>query len=151
MTRNQRSYLFTASLVGAADEQRINGQGHPLICFSSAAPINKKRSKWYITIVCLIALLTGPVYAGGKLLGANVEVTDSGAGFDVGYPDVAANGNTVYAVWLDDRDSYNEQDVFFSKSTDGGATRGNNVSRVAGGEWRRRSDVLYRQRFGGEV
>lgn len=101
--------------------------------------------------VCLIALLAGPVYAGSKLLGVNVQVTDSGAGFDVGYPDVAANGNTVYAVWLDDRDSYNEQDVFFSKSTDGGATWGNNVSRVAGGEWRRRSDVLYRQRFGGEV
>jgi len=88
----------------------------------------RTRAKHWMVIIGLLALLAVPVYAGGKLLGANVEVTDSGAGFDVDSPDVAANGNTVYAVWLDDRDSHDEQDVFFSKSTDGGATWGSNVS-----------------------
>jgi hypothetical protein len=62
------------------------------------------------------------------LLGPNIEVTDSDAGFNVSYADVTADGDTVYAVWLDDRDSYDEQDVFFSKSVDGGATWNSNVS-----------------------
>ncbi len=87
----------------------------------------------YKIVACLVFVLllgTGVLaaYAGGKLLGPNVEVTDSDAGFNVSYADVTADGDTVYAVWLDDRDSYDEQDVFFSKSTDGGATWSSNVN-----------------------
>ncbi len=68
--------------------------------------------------------------AGGKLLGSNVKVTDAGLNelVDATHPDVAANGNTIYAVWEDYRDVWDEAEIYLAKSTDGGATWGANVS-----------------------
>ena len=88
----------------------------------------KKKCLLVILWISLIVVLgTVTAYAGGKILGANVEVT-SGAGFETGYPDVAANDDTIYAVWIDDRDVYDMEDIYLSISTDGGATWGANVS-----------------------
>ena len=91
----------------------------------------RTRAKHWMVIIGLIALLAGPVYAGGKLLGANVEVTDSGLGSygEAQNPDVTANGSTVYAVWEDKRpfSTYNAE-IYLTKSTDGGAAWGGNVN-----------------------
>jgi len=102
--------------------------------------MTKKRlwQSWF-TFLCLLALLTSPVYAGSKLLGANVQVTDSGLGqyADAKRPDAAASGYTVYAVWEDNRNTLSsiETDIYFAKSTDGGATWGSNVQ-VSYTNWR---------------
>lgn len=53
----------------------------------------------------------------------NVRVTDAGLGNDdATQSQIAIQGNTLYAAWLDERDGYSHPDVYFAKSTDGGAT-----------------------------
>ncbi len=83
--------------------------------------------------LCLALVLAGSVYAGGKLLGANVQVTDSGLGEfgEAQHADVAATGHhAVYAVWEDNRDAPSDpvfHAIYLAKSTDGGASWGTNV------------------------
>ena len=89
---------------------------------------------WGVTVwLCLLgllAILPLPVSAGGKLLGKNVQVTDRGLG-DFSRAQsaaVAARGNTVYAVWLDERETGTfSYSIYFAKSTNGSATWGRNV------------------------
>ena len=96
-------------------------------------------SKRRIIVWGLIALLAAPVYAGSRILGPNVQVTDDGLGryADAGRPDVAMRGSAVYAVWEDNRETLDsiETDIYFAKSTDGGATWGDNI-RVNDHAWR---------------
>ncbi len=93
----------------------------------------KLRQYIYLALIfLLVAGVTSSALAGSKLLGANVRVDDGGGVMQVHSADVAVNGSTVYAVWLDDRASFDNPDVIFAKSTDGGATWGTNVN-VSGG------------------
>ncbi len=85
------------------------------------------RLQW-VTAVVLAALILSPfgnARAGVVLTPSNTRVTDSGQ-LDawVGEPNLAQQGGTLYAVWRDGRrtDSTVEDDIVFSKSTDGGAT-----------------------------
>lgn len=94
--------------------------------------------------VCAVGLLLASwlvVYAGAKLVGANLQVTDKQLG-ELGAaegPDVAANGATLYSVWRDSRDHGGESvepayGIFFAKSTNGGATWSAN-KRVSEASW----------------
>ena len=80
-----------------------------------------------------MVLSAGLVRAGSRLLGSNVQVTDDGLNQtefgEANKPDVAVNGYKVYAVWEDTRNSAygSTADIYFAKSTDGGASWGNNV------------------------
>jgi hypothetical protein len=79
-------------------------------------------------LTLLLVLFGGaavPGYAGVIPAGPNVQVTDSGLGRfgDAEKPDIAVQGNNLYAAWLDNRDGGTLPDViYFSRSTDGGAT-----------------------------
>ncbi len=89
--------------------------------------------KWLcagFTVAAVLALSTAAVLAGGKLRGANVEVTDSGLGgyADAGYPDVATTGTVIYAAWQDDRQVHDREDIYLARSADGGATWDTNVN-----------------------
>ena len=90
----------------------------------------RKTIRW-LFLFCLF--VAAPVYAGGKLLGANVQVTDGGLGQygEAQHADVAAASNTTfYAVWEDNRDDPGNSifhAIYLAKSTDGGATWGTNV------------------------
>ncbi len=101
--------------------------------------LRKTRMSYYLVIFGMLALLVGPVYAGSRLLGANVQVTDSGLGefADADRPDVTASGHDIYAVWEDSRNTLDsiDTDIYFAKSTDGGATWGSNVQ-VSFSNWR---------------
>jgi len=90
-----------------------------------------KRTPLLLAMIAGLLSLTGALtaQAGAKLLGANVRVDDGNRIGKISSPAVAAaNGATVYAVWLDDRRTYDEPDVIFAKSNDGGATWGANVN-----------------------
>ncbi len=82
--------------------------------------------RWLIALVLLVAALGGTAYAGGKLLGANVQVTDDlGTYAAAQNPDVASNGSVIYAVWEDNRETPYDStlnEIYLAKSTDGGAT-----------------------------
>ena len=80
-------------------------------------------------------------YAGGKLLGDNVQVTDGSLGTlgAAEAPGVAALGSTVYAVWKDTRDHQGQSvlpnfGIYLAKSSDGGVTWSPN-SRVSDPAW----------------
>lgn len=95
--------------------------------------MNRRLGKVLIGVLMVMMVWSGAVDAGGKLLGANVEVTDDGLTslFDAEESDVATNGNVIYAVWADERDSdivLPDAEIYLAKSTDGGATWGDNVS-----------------------
>ena len=66
------------------------------------------------------------VHAGGIPEGPNVQITDTGLdGNDSEDPHLTIRGDTVYAVWRDDRPNrYRAEMIYFAKSTDGGATWG---------------------------
>jgi len=94
---------------------------------------HRRAGRCLVVGFCLMVLLTSSAHAGGKLLGANVEVTDGGLGTfgEAQHADIAATGNSaVYAVWEDNRDAPSDpvfQAIYLAKSTDGGATWGTNV------------------------
>jgi hypothetical protein len=54
----------------------------------------------------------------GDTWGLRKKISNSGTDFSVFTPDVAASGSNVYVTWADD----NASDVFFRRSTDGGAS-----------------------------
>ncbi|MEM8861635.1 MAG: exo-alpha-sialidase, partial [Chloroflexota bacterium] len=88
------------------------------------------RGIWPILFFALI-IPTAVLFAGASPTGPNYEVTDQGLQTDdAEEPSIAVLGNTVYAVWQDERDD-GPQDtngaVYFSKSTDGGQTWGDDV------------------------
>ena len=78
-------------------------------------------------IFSLLLLLTTviPALAGSKPLGANIRITQ---GSDASDPELAILGNTVYAVWEDFRDVWDEGEIYLAKSTDGGVTWGSHVN-----------------------
>ncbi|RMF36184.1 MAG: exo-alpha-sialidase, partial [Chloroflexi bacterium] len=96
--------------------------------------VAKRVGKRWIVLLGLIALLTTPVYAGSRVLGSNVQVTDDAFNQtefgEANRPDVAVNGHKVYAVWEDTRDSAlgDAAEIYFARSTDGGATWSDNVN-----------------------
>jgi len=66
---------------------------------------------------------------GGATFSTNVRVDDTGAGTSVQtHPAVAvaANGD-IYVTWSDNRNGTTSTNIYFAKSTDGGATFGANV------------------------
>jgi hypothetical protein len=69
----------------------------------------------------------------GLVWSAPVRVDDDMTGADkftgnqFGNPTVFVSGSNVYATWLDERNGSNVNDVFFDRSTDGGATWGTDV------------------------
>ncbi|MDQ3248678.1 MAG: hypothetical protein M3Q45_05655, partial [Chloroflexota bacterium] len=68
--------------------------------------MRKAKQSWTIIIV-FAALLVGSatVLAGAIPLGPNVLVTDAGLADNSAHrPDLAVLGETVYAVWEDERD-----------------------------------------------
>ena len=69
-----------------------------------------------------------PTQAGVLPAGPNIKVTDPALGDDdARSPDIAAQGNVRYAVWLDERfGSTLKEEVFFARSEDGGQTWGTN-------------------------
>ncbi|MBV7330410.1 glycoside hydrolase [Chloroflexi bacterium TSY] len=76
-----------------------------------------------IMLIFLASLILGQqiVQADG-IVDPNVQITDVGLIRDAGKPDVANAGDTVYAVWMDDRRKLNRDEVYLAKSTDGGAS-----------------------------
>lgn len=92
-------------------------------------------------LICVGGLsITRPLLAGGKPIGANVQVTDASIGEfgNAEMPAVAALGDTVYAAWVDDRDyapgGILTYAIYFAKSTDGGVTWGPNT-RLSDDSW----------------
>lgn len=78
-----------------------------------------------LTLLCIVP--TPQAQAGSVPDGGNVQITDAGLGKDnAEQPQLAVVGETIYSVWLDDRDN-SHNGVYFAKSTDGGATWGANV------------------------
>ncbi len=90
--------------------------------------LRKVRS--WIVLLGVFSLLVGPAYAGSRLLGDNIQVTDDDFNqtefAEANQPDVAVNGNRLYAVWEDSRDG--EEEIYFARSTDGGATWSTNLN-----------------------
>lgn len=77
------------------------------------------------TIGLLLLLRFSALYAGVILpLPPNGQVTDAGLVklADATQPALAVLGNTLYATWLDEREGYDQPDVYFAQSTDGGVT-----------------------------
>lgn len=68
------------------------------------------------------------VQAGAVLSPTNTKVTDAGHLEWVAEPDLARQGNSLYAVWRESRrtGSIVEADVYLSASIDGGLTWGQN-------------------------
>ena len=93
-----------------------------------------QRAAYALFVFCLLLLLpTNGVYAGSKLLGPLVPITDAQLG-EFGQSDlpaVAVQGDTVYAVWRDSRDYQPSLTggyaIYLAKSTDGGQSWGANV------------------------
>lgn len=77
------------------------------------------------TIGLLLLVRCSSLYAGVILpLPPNSQVTDAGLVklADATQPALAALGTTLYATWLDEREGYDQPDVYFAQSTDGGVT-----------------------------
>lgn len=77
----------------------------------------------FLLAFALLALPV-PVQAGALPIDGNVRITDAGLG-ELGNADdpaIAVLGDTLYAVWLDDRRNLSDNAVYFAKSTDGGVT-----------------------------
>lgn len=91
----------------------------------------KIHSYWLILSIAMLVIAV-PAYAGSRLLGDNVQVTDDGFNQtefgEANNPDVAANGYRVYAVWEDTRDDYDDAEIYFAQSTNGGASWSSNVN-----------------------
>ena len=89
---------------------------------------------WIVLLAIISLVLTAPAYAGSKIIGDNVQITDDAFNQtefgEAGRPDVAVNGNRLYAVWEDTRDDYlgSAAEIYFARSTDGGATWSDNVN-----------------------
>jgi hypothetical protein len=100
-----------------------------------------KSSLLIVLLVCAVASAPAPATFAGVItpLPPNAQVTDAGLTdlADAVQPGIAVLGNTIYATWLDDRLGGSQPDVYFSKSTDGGATWGANVrvSEVPYDDW----------------
>lgn len=78
-------------------------------------------------------IFTGDVYFanstdGGSNFGVNKKINDVTTSGYYSYPKIAANGMNAYAVWQDHRDGNNN--IYFSKSIDGGNTWGSPNDRV---------------------
>ncbi|MCU0493777.1 MAG: glycoside hydrolase, partial [Chloroflexaceae bacterium] len=77
-----------------------------------------------MTLIALVGAPATPGQAGAIPTGPNVQVTDSGLAplADARQPDLAIQGNSLYAAWLDDRDvsGTTSNSVFFARSDDGG-------------------------------
>ena len=57
----------------------------------------------------------------------DVRLTNNPAGSQTSYNNawcIAANGNVVHIVWMDDRDGYPNSEIYYKRSTDGGVTWG---------------------------
>ncbi len=88
-----------------------------------------------LAVLLTLAVLTaGLAHAGSRTLGSNVQVTDDDFNntefAEANRPDVAVNGYKVYAVWEDTRDDPygSAAEIYFARSTDGGATWSANVN-----------------------
>ncbi|WP_322513648.1 sialidase family protein [Chloroflexus sp.] len=85
------------------------------------------------SLALLLASLPRSVAANSGLNSTNVRVTDVSliSGADAEHPAIAAWGNTVYAVWRDNRHYYPysslSYSIYMAISTNGGATWSNNV------------------------
>jgi len=90
-----------------------------------------KSSALMIVLVCAVAHAPARGALAGVItpLPPNVQVTDAGLSqfYDATLPDLAIAGNTLYATWKDERSGFSQADVYFAKSTDGGATWSTNV------------------------
>jgi hypothetical protein len=100
----------------------------------------KRVVAWCGTLLTAALFLIGriPVWAGALPVGGNVQITDLGLPDikDAHAPDLAVRGDTVYAVWKDDRES-SDAAIFFAKSTHGGATWSANqrISHLPEDDW----------------
>ncbi len=77
------------------------------------------------TIGLLLLLRFSALYAGVITpLPPNSQVTDAGLVklADATQPAIAVLGNTLYATWLDEREGYDQPDIYFAQSTDDGVT-----------------------------
>ncbi len=114
---DMRFFRFGTTLDGNSIHVAWNEQGDPIP--------NLANYRWY----------KGTIYYkvsadGGATWGPNVQLTAKGD-FDHGRPAIAASGKYVHTGWIDGRDAVKEmpwdQDIYYSRSTDGGATWGENV------------------------
>ncbi|MCS6848399.1 MAG: sialidase family protein [Anaerolineae bacterium] len=94
----------------------------------------KKRSAALLSSLLSLLILSHTACANVGIVGPNVRVTDGGlvSPADADTPHIAAQGNTVYAVWIDQRNYLLtpggvDYSIYMAKSTDGGATWGSNV------------------------
>lgn len=82
-----------------------------------------------ITLIVLFMIPALTILAGAIPVGPNIRISDTGSD-DAFEPSLAVLGDTVYAVWSDERDFLTHDvngAIYFAKSTDGGQTWGANV------------------------
>jgi len=73
---------------------------------------------------------------GGTSFEANVKVNDDPTRWRRQYdPSIAVHDGNIYVVWEDDRDHVGIYDVYFARSTDGGAHFGTNVKLNDNSAW----------------